>query len=244
MKIRNSGHPAPPGAAAVSGAGPVRPVAPAQAPRPSAHPVDSANVMAIPEAELTPKVQEAIGKLMAEVHRLREELEQAQKRIAFLEQLADQDTLAPVLNRRAFVRELTRFTSFAERYGVVGSVVYFDINGMKQINDQLGHGAGDAALKHVAEVLIAHLRASDVVGRLGGDEFGVILAQSDAETAKAKAAALAEEIRRSPTVWEGKTVVVEAAYGVHPIGVGDQVDDALHAADKAMYAQKRGSSGG
>ena len=111
---------------------------------------------------------------------------------------------------------------------------------MKQINDELGHGAGDAALKHVAEVLLNHVRASDVVGRLGGDEFAVILAQTDAETAQVKADTLARAVKESPTYWDGKPVVVEAAFGIHVIGAGDQVDDALNAADRAMYAQKRG----
>ena len=241
MRVRNTGHTAAATPISpASGVGQVRPVEPAHKVRAAVQPVDTATVMAIPEVELTPKVQEAIGQLMQEVHRLRDELDQARKRIDYLEHLADQDTLAPVLNRRAFVRELTRFTSFAERYGVAGSVVYFDINGMKQINDELGHGAGDAALKHVAEVLLNSVRASDVVGRLGGDEFGVILAQSDAETAHAKATQLAEAIKDSPTLWEDKPVFVEAAFGVHPIGAGDEVDDALNAADRAMYAQKRG----
>ncbi|MCH7794025.1 MAG: GGDEF domain-containing protein, partial [Proteobacteria bacterium] len=112
--------------------------------------VDVATIMGVPEAELTPKVRAAIDRLMAEAQSLREELGRARRRVEYLEQLADRDPLAPVLNRRAFVRELTRMIAFAERYGVSGSVLYFDIDGMKRINDTWGHAAGDAALKHVA----------------------------------------------------------------------------------------------
>ena len=76
---------------------------------------DAASVLGIPPGELTPKVQEAISQLMAEVDTLRQELDQSMSRIEYLEQLADQDSLAPVAIRRAFVRELSRNLSYAER---------------------------------------------------------------------------------------------------------------------------------
>src|SRR5581483_1972703 len=103
------------------------------------------------------------------------ELVQANARIVELERLADEDALMPVANRRAFVRELSRMIAFTQRYGLPSSVVYFDINGMKQINDSHGHTAGDAALQHIAKILVDNIRSSDLVGRLGGDEFAVIL---------------------------------------------------------------------
>ena len=150
---------------------------PPAAPAATVVPVDVATLMGIPEAELTPKVRAAIDRLMTEVHRLKDTLEQANKRVSFLETLADQDALTSLLNRRAFVRELSRMMAFAERYKAPSSVIYFDVNGMKQINDSLGHAAGDAALGHLGKVLLENVRASDVVGRLGGDEFAVLLAQ-------------------------------------------------------------------
>ena len=85
--------------------------------------------------------------------------------------LADEDSLLPVINRRAFVRELSRAMSFAQRYTQPSSLAFFDVNNMKTINDELGHAAGDAALMHVAEMLLEHVRHSDVVGRLGGDQW-------------------------------------------------------------------------
>ena len=217
---------------------PVAPAGPVAAPGGAAPAGDVASVAGIPAAELTPKVQAALGQLMAEVSRLREELERAQKRVGYLEELADQDTLTPVFNRRAFVRELTRMMSFAERYGMVGSVVYFDVNGMKEINDGYGHGAGDAALAHVARTMLAQLRESDVVGRLGGDEFGVILPQADHAAASAKGLALAEAIAAQAFEFEGQWLRVGVAYGVHTFAAGDQAQAALDAADRAMYAQK------
>ncbi len=222
-----------------------RPVASGKARSPvaSGHVTDIATVMGVPEAELTPKVREAIAQLMAEVQTLRQEVDRLKKRTQYLEQLADQDTLAPVLNRRAFVRELSRNAAFAERYGAVVSVLYFDINGMKEVNDLLGHAAGDLALRHVADVLVGNVRASDVVGRLGGDEFGVILAQSDEASAKKKAQILAATIAGDGLEYKGQSFCIGVSYGVHTLSAGDQVDDALEAADKAMYAHKRAAGG-
>lgn len=244
MRVRDSGNAAVQGGLVrdtASAPGPVRPAAPA---KPAGPPLDVATIMGVPEAELSPKVRAAMGKLMAEVHSLREDLNQTRKRIDYLERLADRDALAPVLNRRAFVRELTRAMAFTERYGAPGSVLYFDVNGMKQVNDSQGHAAGDAVLKRMAEILLGGVRASDIVGRLGGDEFGVILSQADAEDAAAKAAALARAVSADPVDWAGKPVRITASYGVYSFAGGEAADDALNAADRAMYAQKNGPGAG
>lgn len=202
-------------------------------------PQDVATLAGVPQAELTPKVRAALERLMSEVGHLREELELAKRRIQHLEDLADQDVLVPIANRRAFVRELSRLMAFAERYQSQGSVLYFDINGMKEINDSLGHSAGDAAIRHVAETLIGNVRASDVVGRLGGDEFGVILSQADQDAAKAKAENLAAAITAQPVAWDGQHLEIQISYGTYSFTGGESVDDALAAADEAMYRQKR-----
>lgn len=199
---------------------------------------DSAGVLGIPENELTPKVRAAIMSLLSEVHHLRDEVQQSQRRIAYLEQLADQDTLVPVVNRRAFVRELSRVMSYANRYGVASSVLYFDINGMKRINDTHGHAAGDAALVHVSRVLAENVRESDVVGRLGGDEFGVILAHADAATAREKAQSLSQDVARQSIEWKGTVIDIRVSFGAYTFAQGESADAVLAAADRAMYRHK------
>jgi len=200
---------------------------------------ETISLAGLAEAEMTPRVREAIMGLLGEVDRLRGELEDARNRISFLERLADEDSLMPIANRRAFVRELSRMMAFAQRYGTPSSVVYFDLNGLKLINDQHGHAAGDAALQHVAQVLVDSVRNTDVVGRLGGDEFGVLLVQTDEETARRKADSLADAIAARPLRWQGIEIALSAAYGIHSFTGNEDAAGALDAADRAMYLLKK-----
>lgn len=202
---------------------------------------DVTTFMGVPESELTPKVHAAMMALMEDVDRLRRELDLSHSRLEELEHLADQDSLVPAANRRAFVRELSRIMSFAERYGAPSSILYFDLNDMKQINDTHGHAAGDAALLKVANVLVENVRESDVVGRLGGDEFGVILAHTNQKTANEKAAMLADAIAATPLAWGGGEIRLTVAYGVEHFKPGEDVSTVLANADRAMYANKQQS---
>lgn len=202
---------------------------------------DAAEVMGIPSEELTPKVRDAIMTLMREVETLRQELDRNRQRIEQLEDMADKDPLVPVLNRRAFVRDLTRELAFTDRYGTPSSLLFFDINNMKRINDRFGHAAGDEALKRVSSLLSEHIRASDHLGRLGGDEFAVILVQAGAEEAETKARELAHQIASHPLDCAGEAVTVELSYGVHTFDGKLDADQALAAADQAMYDHKRRS---
>ena len=171
--------------------------------------------------------------------RLRQELELTRKRISHLERMADEDSMLPIANRRAFVRELTRLISYSERYGTAGSVLYFDLNGMKEINDRYGHPAGDEALRHFARLLVANVRDSDVVGRLGGDEFGVILAQADEAQARDKAGSLVELVQTQPVMWQGEALLLSCAVGIHQFSAKQNADEALSKADADMYDEKR-----
>jgi diguanylate cyclase (GGDEF)-like protein len=205
----------------------------------SREPGTALGIPGISEDALTPELRAGVARLAAERNRLHDELAKARGRIASLERLADKDSLTSVSNRRAFVRHLTRMIAFTHRYGVPASVAYFDVNNMKQINDEYGHRAGDAALRHVAAVLRNNIRSSDIVGRLGGDEFGVILAQTDEQQAHGKAAALAAAIAKMPLRWEGLMITVSVAYGIYAFSASDNPQHAIEAADRAMYQQKR-----
>jgi len=199
----------------------------------------TASVLGIPEAEFTSSVRDAIMTLMGEVDALRRELQQTRQRLEEVERAADRDTLLPLLNRRAFVRELTRYIAFSARYGTPASLIYFDLNGFKQVNDTYGHAAGDSVLAHFADVLLSHVRESDVVGRLGGDEFGVILSHANDQQAHKKAATLADTLKGNPARWRNQVIPVGFSYGAFELLAGDNADAAIARADEAMYAQKR-----
>ena len=199
----------------------------------------TASVLGIPESEFTPRVRDAIVMLMGEVDTLRRELGATMARLDEAEKFADQDHLVPLLNRRAFVRELTRYIAFAGRYGTPSSLIYFDLNGFKAVNDSHGHAGGDAVLKNFATVLAGNVRDSDCVGRLGGDEFGVLLSHADQAQAHKKADILAEKLRAAPAQWKGQSLPISFAYGAFELKAGDDADMAMARADEAMYAHKR-----
>ena len=201
-------------------------------------PLDVAEIMGLSPADLSPKVQAAMQRLFAEVAEMREELQVARKRIKYLENLADTDVLTPVLNRRAFVRELGQAMAYSERYDVPGAILFIDVNGMKYINDSYGHDAGDLVIQHVAELLMNNIRSTDYVGRLGGDEFGIILLQANSEVAARKAAELTELVEPTPLLYQEAELQVHVAIGIQ-IFSGVDADAALRAADQAMYQQKK-----
>ena len=135
-------------------------------------------------------------RLAAEVERLAAQLEQSRARISDLEARVDIDPLTELLNRRGFERELERSVAYVKRYGASAALIYFDLDEFKPVNDRHGHAAGDAVLKAVAAALYRQVRASDVVARIGGDEFVVLLWNVSGPAAAAKAAALERAIYR------------------------------------------------
>lgn len=243
MRVRSGGA-----AGSLSAAGPAGGVARSEAsgavstPAPARRMDDSASIMGVPEAELTPNVQRALLTLMGEVDQLRRETDALRAKVRDLENLADRDVLLPVLNRRAFLREVSKALSLADRHDAPSALVYFDLNGFKAINDTHGHAAGDAALKAVADTLLANLRDTDAVGRLGGDEFGVVLVLTPTEAAERKAEELAQAIAQAPIHFEGLTLGLKAAWGVQALESGITPEIAMAEADAAMYARKQAAA--
>lgn len=200
---------------------------------------DTTTIMGIPEAELTPKVREAILTLMQEVENLRRSMDGMSKRLAATEALADQDVLVPTYNRRAFVRELTRLQASVERYNSEATLVYIDLDNFKAVNDTYGHVAGDYVLKEFSERLVNSVRETDIVGRLGGDEFGLILSHTNRETANVLVSRLSKELQDNPMLWNGARLDVGMSYGIVKVEQGRDVQDTMDLADSEMYLQKK-----
>ena len=202
-------------------------------------PVASASLLGIPEEEFTPSVREAASRLVDEIELLRREVEQTRTRLEDMARTADQDTLLPILNRRAFVREISRAIALVGRYGTPASLLYFDLDNFKAVNDAYGHAAGDFVLRHFSDLIGSQIRDSDVLARLGGDEFGVLLAHVTLDQAKKKGLAVAESLRNKPPLWNGLPVTLSFSCGAHELHAGQSADLAMAEADQAMYAEKR-----
>ena len=200
---------------------------------------DRIAMLGIPEEELTESVTLAISALFEKTDDLRMEREQAQEKLAELESLVDVDFLAPIPNRRAFMRRLNWVISMLNRYKHPSSITFFDLNRFKEINDTYGHAAGDMAIRHVADVLTAAKRESDFLARLGGDEFAIILYYADAGDANKRAQEIATRIATTPFTFNGHQLFINAAVGTHAIRSGETAEEALHAADQSMYINKK-----
>jgi diguanylate cyclase (GGDEF)-like protein len=200
--------------------------------------IEPSHVMGIPVAELTPRVRDVLMSLMQEVESLRRELDRTKEKLGEVERVADTDTLSPIANRRSFVRELSRVMSYAERYNIETALLFFDVDGLKSVNDTYGHAAGDAVLMHIADALRANIRTSDVVGRLGGDEFAVILSHANEAQAKQKADLLQSRICEVPVLFNGTEISTAASVGVYTFGPGETPTNVIATADKNMYEQK------
>jgi diguanylate cyclase (GGDEF)-like protein len=185
-----------------------------------------------------------VTRLAAEVDALAAELEASRARIVELEARIDIDPLTEIRNRRGFARELARSLAYVKRYGTSAVLIYVDLDGFKWVNDRHGHAAGDAVLKAVAATLVRHVRTSDVVARVGGDEFAVLLWNVGGATAAAKVAALEAAVYATPVRWNASTLAVGASAGMTALGALDTPAEVLARADAAMYARKAERKGG
>jgi len=167
-------------------------------------------------------------------------LRRAERTEVELRYLADHDSLTGLLDRRRFRAELDQYVSFSARYGGQGAVMIVDIDALKTVNDTLGHQAGDNLIRQVAETLRERVRATDIVARLSGDEFAILMPQTDTTGALQ----LGEDLRAQ--VAEGSSraddpVSTTISVGIAMFGGGRGGAEAvLAAADQAMYRAKEG----
>lgn len=177
-------------------------------------------------------------RLLAEVGRLRAQIAQLEERVEQLDLLAHQDTLVGLPNRRGFMRELEVLVDRARRYGEHAAMLYVDLDGLKMINDTFGHKAGDEALIQVAQLLVGGVRRSDVVARIGGDEFGILLGHADELSAHETAGRLVDMIADCDFMHEGDALPLSVAIGVAVISPEDEPESIMARADEEMYRRK------
>jgi diguanylate cyclase (GGDEF)-like protein len=179
-----------------------------------------------------------VGQLVGEIGALRARIAQLQERIEQLDMLAHEDSLVGLPNRRGFMRALERLIDRVGRYQEKTALLFVDLDGLKVINDSFGHQAGDEALVQVARLLVGGVRKSDVVARIGGDEFAILLVHSDEETARETAARLIDVIAASDFMHDGETLPLSVAIGAAAIHAEDTPEEAMARADREMYRRK------
>jgi len=177
-------------------------------------------------------------RLIEEISALRGKVARLQERVEQLDQLAHRDSLIDLPNRRGFMRELERLIARVDRYGINAAMLFVDVDGLKMINDTFGHRAGDEALVQIANLLSTGVRHSDVVARIGGDEFGILLECSDEGSAQETAARLIDQISDSDFMHDGEALPLGVAIGVGMITALDTAEAIMDRADEAMYARK------
>ena len=174
---------------------------------------------------------------------------QGQTPLLYLQNLIDglcelslKDPLTGLANRRHVRAVLEREIDRVARSGEAALLLILDIDHFKQVNDRHGHLAGDAVLRHVAGVLQQRVRAQDIVGRYGGEEFLVVLPDTGLDGAQHLALQLCRAVQTTPCVWRSETIAVTVSIGVFGgrLEPQDHWDLLLHAADSALYRAKEG----
>ena len=154
--------------------------------------------------------------------------------------LASTDALTGLINRRAFMERFSHELARSQRHGPSPTLIILDIDHFKKINDRYGHPSGDAVLTYLAQLLRAGLRNVDIVGRIGGEEFAVVLVETNVEMAAPVIARLLERIREGAvTLADGATLKFTASIGSTEILWGDTIDTAIQRADEALYTAKK-----
>ncbi len=156
-----------------------------------------------------------------------------------LERLALRDDLTGLHNRRGFIALAQQQLQTARRRKAGMTLLYLDLNDMKPINDRFGHAEGDRALKVVGELMTETFRASDVTGRVGGDEFCVLLTEGDVRDHAMALVRLEKAIERRNKTLDPWQVSISAGHATfdpaRPVGV----EELIRAADESMYEEKR-----
>jgi len=155
-----------------------------------------------------------------------------------LRQQASADSLTGALSRRAFKEEASRAVSLGKRHEHPVSCIAVDLDRFKSINDRFGHPAGDRVLVGAVEACRRHLRKTDLFGRMGGEEFAILLPHTAADDALAVAEKLRASIASQVFEFTGKRVLVTASFGIATLDGDDSLDDLISHADVALYEAK------
>ncbi len=189
------------------------------------------------EMTITPVLDEA-GSIQHFVA-VKQDITERKRMEGELRELASTDPLTGVANRRRFLEAVGAELQRIQRYGNGGSLLMLDLDHFKRVNDRLGHGTGDEVLRHFTALVQRHLRTTDLLGRLGGEEFGVLLTETPLAGAREFAERLRRHVEAEPADTGRGAVAVTVSIGVTPLASSDGApDEVLARADEALYQAK------
>lgn len=171
-------------------------------------------------------------------------MSEQQDRISYLEQLSVTDELTGIPNRRGLRLALGQTLAAAARHREAGVLGFIDLDAFKEINDLYGHMAGDAVLRFVAKKLKAHVRPTDIVARVSGDEFAVVLTRCTFKQGEERIAKLRQSISGSIVPYAGKEIEVSCSIGCSAFDGKSDPAILIENADKSMYRDKETRSRG
>jgi len=191
-------------------------------------------------AGMTPEIQKIVDGLVRQIEPLRAEVERARGREAHFKELAEKHSFLPVPGRREFLRELAHVLNNMDHLTLPPNLVVLHVANADALRRRDGRQALDGLLNHVCQVLDRMLHPTDVVGSLGGNDFGVILLVGNAESARAKAREMADAIGNAPFAGGGGDFPIEAVAGVATLASALSAEAAMAAADRALVDRLQG----
>ena len=180
--------------------------------------------------------------LRIEVERLQRENEALMAALRELALIAERDCLTELFNRRYFLNALDRRITDVARGSARAALIYIDVDGLKGINDRFGHSAGDYALTEIARRLRETVSDRDVVARIGGDEFAILLDNLSIAETKQRLQRLSHAVEGAPCLFREESIPLSAAFGLTFVHSGVSAEDLLQRADARMYRDKRATS--
>ncbi len=188
-------------------------------------------ILGIPESQMTQPVRDALERLIAEVIRLQEDITQHTARESYLDDQAHRCEVTGLLNRRGLAGGLAHVAAHMNRGGSGGTLVLYHVDGLEGLRRAHGLAAADAVHRHIAGVLAAGLRQSDLAAALGGSDFAVFLALSHGEEAEVKAGALADRLNSPAFLWQDQPYPFTITFGLADLQPDSTLDPLLAQAD-------------
>lgn len=200
---------------------------------------DFSKIERLKDSSVKDEISKLKGSYYSMASRIKNLLEELERKNRELEELAFYDPLTELPNRRFFLSSAQTLLENAKRYGTPISLMVMDIDNFKKINDTYGHEAGDLILKKFASILKEELRRSDLPARFGGEEFVVLLPNTDAKDAYKVAERIRTSFKRSSIVYRDQEVKTTVSIGLASYGLGlENIDDLIRLADIALYEAK------